>query len=152
MINREEQDKLLEEREKQELEERRKERRRIGRCGYFGGNIEEIPKPHIRMFSNKQRKRKVQVEFHNWVGNGGRHTYVSLTEEDNPIWNEKEYRWQKPWEDPEGKGQYFSNRFNTHEQAVRWAKKIAKKYFPNKTHKLVRKYSDNQKWWYKEGD
>lgn len=149
---REEQNRLFEEREKQELEERQKGRRRVGICGHFGGNLEEIPKPHIRMFSDKRRKRKVSVDFHSWVGAGGRHTYANLTEEDNPIWNEKEYRWQKSWEDPDGKGQYFSKQCNNYEQAVSWARKIIKKHFPNKTHKIVRKYSDNTKWWYKEGD
>jgi hypothetical protein len=89
-----------------------------------GGYLKEIPKPHVRMFPNEKSKRRVSVAVMVYDLVGGRHYRVSVTEEDNPIWNshtqaehspnwkeiqgteygKKVVGWQVAWDDEEGKG------------------------------------------------
>jgi len=108
-----------------------------------GGHLEEISKPHTRFFPNPYRKRKVTVTISRYYGIG-LHYYVSLQEEDNPIWNGE--AWQTAWDDKEGRGRtdtdlFFGGeieaniRVEAYEIAVGKAMMLIKKYFPD--HEVV---------------
>lgn len=71
-----------------------------------GGHLVDLSLPHVRRFDDKRRKRHVYVEIHTWRGLslGAKHWYVSVREEDNPIWDEAEQTWRVCWDDKEACG------------------------------------------------
>ena len=123
----------------------------------FGGYLKEIPKPHKRKFEDKRRKREVTVTITMFFG-VGKHYYVGIREEDNPIWDStvEEHGpigWHHAWDDDGKNGERFSERFTIKEDAERYIKKKFKKHFPKKTHKLVLDLiGETTQWFYKEGD
>lgn len=73
----------------------------------FGGHLSDIPKPHIRMFPNTVgRKRRVNFAVDSWVGmgQGAKHFYVKMRQEDNLIWDESDGIWTQAWDDEEADG------------------------------------------------
>jgi hypothetical protein len=89
----------------------------------------------------------------------GIHYYVHIEEDDNAIWNTKLELWHICWDDPQ-KGKQFDRKFGNIVEAREWLRKIAKKHFPKKTHRLtmdwhnLHEQEDKRVWLgsYKEGD
>lgn len=126
----------------------------------MGGLLADIPKPHVRMFPGKKR-RKVRCKISSFIGlcPDAKHFYVSLQEEDNPILNLKDETWQSAWDDPEAKGKSFGHydegvgEFLTEEDAQKAIVAIFNREFSTKTHVMVIDgYSRKPKWAYKVGD
>jgi len=126
----------------------------------FGGNIAEFKKPYKRKYGPKSKlKRPVRVSARKYYGLG-QHYWVSLHEEDNPIWDAKEKGWRLCWDDAEGRGRIFSKSFLSMTSAQLWIEKLVRKEFPNKHFKLDKPdlnglSDDDEKIWfghYKEGD
>lgn len=71
-----------------------------------GGNLDEIPEPHVYFYPASGEKRKVTVKIMRYYGYGP-HYHISLKEEDNPIWDNREDEHQKGkakgWTCPWGK-------------------------------------------------
>ena len=133
----------------------------FGRLSKHGGNLREIPRPHVRFFSPKNPKkvkREVTASVLRYWG-GGTHYYVKLQEESNPIWNSTEELWQYPWDDgPRGRGRKFEKKFNNILAARQFVKKKMK-VFPVSTHKLLDDWDnlmpEDTKLWcgrFKDGD
>lgn len=122
----------------------------------LGGLFSEIPKPHIRLFPGP-KKRRVTIKIGTYVGIGS-HSYVTIEEESNPVWNSAENVWQVSWDksgdrDAEGEGLQFNARFAHYSSALRWAKRKCLEYFHPDTHEISMCYSTKkQKWFYKQGD
>lgn len=120
-------------------------------CGHFqfGGHRADFPKVVQREFPASRKRRKVTLTISIFFGIG-RHYYVDLTEEDNPLWDPNQKCWVKPWDDVEAKGQRFSERFASERAAERWARRIIAKHFPR--HRIVRSGGRDNRWHYKDGD
>jgi len=90
-----------------------------------------------RMFPGR-KKRTVWAElttFHN-VCSDAHHYYVQLTEECNPVWTGKSWRWSS--DDKEGKGKEFPRAtFHDYKSAEQYCKTFFKGHFNKKTHKLM---------------
>jgi len=126
---------------------------------YYGGNIAELPKPRRRRYGTRKReKRPVKVSVHKYYGLG-QHYWVSLHEDDNPIWDKKEKGWRFCWDDNEGKGRIFSEPFLSMLSAQLWIEEMVKTEFPKKHFELNTNLNglteEDEKVWfgtYKEGD
>ena len=123
-------------------------------CGHFGGNLEDMPQPLVRLWPGARRKRVVTVRFVLYVG-VGKHVYATVEEEDNPVWGGE--CWVKPWRDDDGRGVNHSECFFNHKDAGEWAQGIIDKHFPTNTHKPIRAGDDlyverPRRWFYKDGD
>lgn len=121
-----------------------------------GGYLNEIPEPHIRKFPNPYSKRKVKITVSRYYGYGI-HYYVSIREDDNPIWNSERNLWTRAWDDKEGEGKtdtdlYFDGddnaniRTDAYELAIGKAKMVLKRHFPD--HEVV--WEDYCKDWEKD--
>jgi hypothetical protein len=106
-----------------------------------GGHIKDFQhlSPFTRKFPNRYSRRKVKVTISRYYGYGP-HYYVTIQEEDNPIWDGKE--WRMCWDDKEGKGisdtdLYFGGdmdakiRVEAYQEALGKANMLIKKYFAN---------------------
>lgn len=117
----------------------------------WGGYLREIPKPHKRKWPESREKRTVNISCSIYSGIG-KHYYVSILEEDNPIWNAKREVWQKAWDDKKGKGKSFGTRsFDSHRQAMDHIRKILAENFSPETHWFYEN-STGETWFYREGD
>lgn len=135
-------------------------------CGRLGGKLEDVvPQPVLRKWPAAYAhgvKRKVRVRVTKFTGIG-HHYYVSLTEEDNVVWqttvddmSERPF-WMKPWEDPEGRGRDESKRCFTIGGVDNFIRRCVEKHFPSETHYLETMHEDelrlvNNRWHYNEGD
>jgi hypothetical protein len=117
---------------------------------FFGGYLEEVPKPHKRKFDDKRRKRRVFIRITIFYGIGI-HYYVDIREESNPIWHKDKKCWWEPWDFKDDR-LYFTERCLTEKDAMDYIKKMELKYFPSTTHKLIKGDLGQKKWNYKEGD
>lgn len=110
--------------------------------GRMGGNLADIPEPHIRLYPNPHNRRPVKVSISQFWGFA--HFWASLTEAENPIWNgtlhgpswgkhyeNKVIGWQLSWDDDEGKKvRRFEKECNTESEARRFIASTLKKHFP----------------------
>lgn len=69
-----------------------------------GGHIADYPGPHRRYYDDRRRKRKVTVGV--IVYSIGKHYWVSMRQDDNPIWDGKS--WRLCWDDKESRGRVLS--------------------------------------------
>lgn len=123
----------------------------------YGGNIAHYPGAR-RQFPGR-KKRRVSISARSYYGIG-KHYWVTMHEEDNPIWDTKEKSWRICWDDFEGRGAIESKSFLSIVSAQGWIKEVQKKQFPTKTHVVDAvdfgglTEADEQKWLgiYKEGD
>ncbi len=98
--------------------------------------IEEIPRPHIRYFpEHATRPRRVEVRVSRFGGHG-RHVYVEITEEHNPVWDRESAAWILPKGDVEGAGIHRVMGFRTQDRARRWIGTVFKQEFDPSTHEL----------------
>ena len=108
----------------------------------YGGKIEEIPLPHRRKSETPGEKRRVTITLTSYVGSWfGKHVYVGFRVEGDAIWNSERDDWQIPWEDLAGEyrfpdGADVHKKFNSEENAMKFAKEIVKKYFPSDKFKI----------------
>lgn len=126
-----------------------------------GGELVSVPKPHVRYYSlvNPHKpKRGVKISVMKYYG-AGTHYYVSIKEDDNPIWNAKEHCWHYPADDVKGRGRDFEQKFNTLLEAKLFVRDKLKKHFPLSTHKPTHDWDNlvepERKVWFgrfKEGD
>ncbi len=99
--------------------------------------LSDIPKPHIRFYDDKRRKRKLHVEITSWQGIsiGAKHFYAEVYEDGNPVL----YNGQRIGnsEDKDYKGKSFGavmdpeSSFKTLDGAIAWAINTILKEFPN---------------------
>ncbi len=122
-----------------------------------GGNIADYPNAR-RRFPGRE-KRLVSISARMYYGIG-KHYWVTMTEEGNPIWDAKEKAWRTCWDDLQGNGAIESKSFLSMVSAQQWIIAMQKKMFPSKTHTLGAidfgglSEDDEQKWLggYKVGD
>lgn len=123
--------------------------------GAFGGNIAEVPKPHVRFYANSRRKRSVELNITRFAGFGV-HYYATVQEVFDPVWDGRPEHgcWRECWDDAMGKGQRFSEVFNTPGAAERWLRQILAKHFPKRSHKYRRANLGRlpRRWIYPEHD
>lgn len=121
-----------------------------------GGYISELKEPHHRWFPHGRQKREVTVTISTYQGMcpGAKHYYISLREEDNPIWDGFNHQWTMFWDDKIGEGRKLETKKNSEEEARAWALKTFQEEFNPKTHKLASEYGRYKpKWMYlREGD
>jgi hypothetical protein len=115
-----------------------------------GGYLREIPKPHVRMFADKRRRRKVSVTIGVFYGIG-HHYHVTMSEEDNPIWNCAENCWQFAWDDKNYRGRIETGIFGLETQAIDYVKRTARRYFPKHSHRLTKPFSSSRFFYKEEG-
>lgn len=102
----------------------------------MGGTLKEIPLPHVRMSQVDGVKRNVSISVTTYTGScpWAKHYYVGIHVEHNKIWNSETKQWQQPWEDPDGWYRFpgggcpRSKSFSSNENAVKYAKSIAKRF------------------------
>ena len=124
---------------------------------FFGGHIKDYPKAK-RKYPGRT-KRKVEVSARVYYGIG-MHYWITLHEEDNPIWDAKGKGWRSCWDDTEGRGAIESSPFLSMVSAKEWIAEQVKTQFPKKTHKIGAvnfgglSEGGEKKWLgiYKEGD
>jgi len=81
----------------------------------------------------------------------GKHWFVSLKEEDNPIWDVQEDGWRIAWDDTEARGRYFDGpKSLSYGWAHTWAKQMIARHFPN--HEIHGDFDAPVHWFYREGD
>lgn len=122
-----------------------------------GGHIKDYPKAR-RMFPGR-KKRLVKITAKVYYGLG-HHYWITMHEEDNPIWDAKERAWRTCWDDTDGRGAIESKSFLSMVSAQQWIRATQKKMFPTRTHKLGEidfggLTEEDEKLWfgiYKEGD
>ena len=85
-----------------------------------GGYLKDLPLPHRRKFPGEEL-RSVWISVSRYSAVGGCHYYVSIREENNPIWDprtngernsdflgtaygDKIVGWHRAWDDEEGNG------------------------------------------------
>jgi len=117
--------------------------------GIIGGHLKDVPKPHVRFFSDQRYRRKVYLTCGIYSGIGI-HFHVMLQEEHDDLWDSKENCWRQSWDDVEGKGRSFSETFATEPEAKEWARKIARRHF--RRHKIMTMGGLRHRWFYREGD
>ncbi len=65
----------------------------------YGGKFKDIPLPwKLRTYPQGSQKRRIEISSISWglneLGNG--HHHVTIREENNSIWDEKENTWREP--------------------------------------------------------
>ena len=133
---------------------------------FLGGHLKDIPLPHKRKFDDKRRRRKVSVHITTFPG-AGVHYHVSLSEEDNPIWNPSKdtwkwmngsnriIGWQVAWDDEGARGRHLNSvHSKSLEEAQRWAVETFNREFDPKTHVMIDHGHGYRKpkWYYRDGD
>lgn len=104
----------------------------FSRHSLFGGSVDDIPLPHVRMFPNSVgRLREVTCTLNTWVGVGvgATHYYAKVKEEDNPIWGEFEGRWTYAWDDGDKAGRCFEKSCDTQYQAAMFVQNTLVEHF-----------------------
>lgn len=110
-----------------------------------GGKIADFPGPHRRKFDDKRRKRKVSVEISTFTGFAFNavHYYLTFRVEENPIWDEEKQTWRTCWDDPDARYELPSEledrrhrEYMSHGQALRAAKPLVEKHFPEDRWKI----------------
>ena len=103
----------------------------------FGGYLKDIPLPLIRRYPSEiGERRRVTVHYSTWVGAdiGASHYYARVAEEKNSFWNSEKEMWQRPWDDDESDGQYFSSKeLDTPTEVIDYTKKIVAEHFSDET-------------------
>lgn len=120
----------------------------------YGGKLKELTKPPCKRKYPGKEKRPVHISILRFTGIGT-HYYVSIKEEYNFIWDEKEKDWRQPWyssEDKEGSGKIFIGRFNDYGSAASYVKEIIAEHFDKKTHKFEYEGEGTGRWLYRDGD
>ncbi len=120
--------------------------------GAFGGTLNDIPKPHIRKFYD-YGKRRVRISIMRY--SMGLHYYVSIEEEDNPLWdtsNPKKPLWRVPWKDNKGKGISIGKQFNTVLAAEHFMVQTLKKQFSKSKYRYDFETKETEFIYSKEGD
>ena len=92
--------------------------------GLHGGNVAEIPLPHIRRFPGPA-ERVVKIIPSRIF----QHYHTRIEEEDNPIWNSDSNLWQEPWGDEEGRGRSFFRILDTPGDVERWVEEVVAEHF-----------------------
>jgi hypothetical protein len=121
-----------------------------------GGNLGNIPKPHVRKFPHKGLLRQVEVTISSFVGvcQGARHYIPRIEEEHNPIWNSDEGSWQNAWDDLEGKGTVIEGpRLLSEKDAREWVQWMLRAFDPKRYSFHYAFHTSSPKWFYaREGD
>ncbi len=113
----------------------------------FGGKIVDYPDARRRWpdgpFSG-DRDRKVRVTLASFEGtlSYAHHWYADVKEEHNVIWDGEQ--WRKCWDDPDGWGQKFSEKFETKSEARGYALDVVSEHFPR--HALQETYEGELHW------
>ena len=106
-----------------------------------GGYLKNTPKPYKRRWPDEEQQRGLSIRIVRYYGIG-RHYYVSVEQEANPIWDAGDaadwgrpgepHGWTVCWDDEEGKGKLLSSgQFDTHLQAMNWIQDIVLPQFPD---------------------
>ncbi len=110
----------------------------------YGDNITDMPSGAIRYKRyHKYSKRKMSISILRFTGIG-LHYYVTVEEDNNQYWNEKEQVWQRFWDDDSVKGIYDTKRFNTLKEAEAYIKKVKRKY----KHHIIETPEEDIKYYY----
>jgi len=115
----------------------------------MGGRLKDQPKPIVRKFDNKKRKRKVTVHVMTYVGTCvwyAKHYTGVIREEDNPILGKDDGQpaWITCWDDAKAKGQIiFGPCTESEHEAWFWIKSTVKEKFPK--HKVEFEYPEDKK-------
>ena len=114
----------------------------------FGGNIADYPDaprrwPDGPLSGPEPREVKIVLASFEGTLSYAHHWYADVKEENNLIWDGEQ--WRDCWDDDkEGRGQTFSERFETKTEARRWALDIVSTHFP--THGLKEMYEGELDW------
>jgi hypothetical protein len=101
-----------------------------------GGHLSDIPLPRIRRWPGCPDKRKITIRITRYY-DVGIHYFLTIFEEDNPLWNEKNQEWQFAWDDKEYRGKTDfdflikllpKTRFDAYEEALGWANIILREF------------------------
>ncbi|MFW5994574.1 MAG: hypothetical protein ACOCRN_00540 [Spirochaetia bacterium] len=115
-------------------------------------DIDDIPEPHLRLFPDfAERRRRVEVKISRFRGYG-RHFYVDMVEEDNPVWDEEAGDWIVTAGDEAGAGQRRVMGFTTERRARRWVEAVFAESFGEETHELCIRDEVTEHHLYSEGD
>lgn len=116
--------------------------------GHIGGNLAEVPLPHVRFFpfGNYRRKVIASISSYRGISIGAKHFYANLREDDNPIWDTTVNGWRCCWDDPEGRGLELEQSVFTRKEAEEWIVETFRDKFSTKTHKLVDRNWDVPTW------
>jgi hypothetical protein len=120
-----------------------------------GTSLNDVPRPLIRAFDDKRRKRKVTPSVLTWIGTmafDAKHYHPALKEEDNPILlmdeyppGNKRWLWTMCRDDEEGKGRVLHGprQYTTESDAWAWCKRTVQQEFPN--HKVYFEHPEDRK-------
>ena len=116
---------------------------------FLGGHIADYPDaprewPDGPLSGPEPREVKVVLASFEGTLSYAHHWYADVKEEHNCIWDGEEEGWRKCWDDPEGQGQTFSERFDTKSEARAWVYDIVQEHFP--THGLKEMYKGELDW------
>ncbi len=109
---------------------------------HHGGELKDVPQPHVRRFPTATRKRVITVNVTTWKGMavGASHFYVRIEAEPNPLWDSKEGFWRVAWGDKEAHDIEYSLRCATELAAWEFVKCVWDTYYNSDGYKLVTKH------------
>lgn len=114
----------------------------------FGGKIADYPGALRRWVTDDptlgDRTREVMVTLASFEGtlSYAKHWYADVKEEKNSIWDGE--TWRDCWDDREGRGRTFSERFDSKSEARGWALNIVREHFSD--HALKEMYEGELDW------
>ncbi len=93
-----------------------------------GGYLKDIPKPHKRKWPGHAERRRINITVGSFGIVGGIHYYVTLREEDNPIWDSTPDRyskgepsgWTSAWDDDKANGRIFERKCKSLHEVARF--------------------------------
>lgn len=103
-----------------------------------GGHLAEIPEPRVRLHDVPGYQREVSIHVTRYIA--GRHYWVDIREEGNPIWDAKEQTWAKAWDDRNGDGRSWGEKFNKPESAEDFIQLVLKDHFTGTVYRVTRDY------------
>ena len=113
----------------------------------FGGHIADYPDaprrwPDGPLSGPEPREVKIILASFEATLSYAHHWYADIKEEHNLIWDGE--TWRDCWDDREGRGQFFSEKFDSKFEARAWAFDIVEKHFPS--HALREMYKGELDW------
>ena len=116
-----------------------------------GGDLVDIPNPHVRFYRDSRRKLPVRVSIGVFYGIGV-HFHVTIRSDADPVWNAESECWTHPWDDLKRfRGDHVSSKFNTRKAAEEFVRLTLADRFPKKDHTYFEDFT-RARWLYREGD
>lgn len=105
-----------------------------------GGKLADVPKPHIYRSQVPGMKRIVRVHSARYLGGG--HYHVSLSEDDDELWDQSSKCWRAAWDDEAKAGRRFEERLNRASEVAPWFARMIAEHFAGDGYEMIGVHGD----------